>query len=295
MQRPAPHPAFALLRCPVCRLDLAPLGRSLACRNGHGFDLAKSGYVNLMGGGHRLPAAGGEGRGQLARREAFLARGHFDAVAKAIARESAASCGIARGRRLGILDAGCGSGHHLARVAERLSGGAGMPCHGLGIDISKEAARSAARRRKGLAFAVADIWREWPVRSGAVDLLISVFAPKNFAEMARVLAPGGLLAIAYPGPGHLAELRRPFRLMGMREDKAARYLAEARRHFRETRCEAIQRRMALGREEVLDAILMGPNAAHLPAESIPEWSGTRPVTFAVELLFARQRSGANAA
>jgi 23S rRNA (guanine745-N1)-methyltransferase len=86
-----------------------------------------------------------------------------------------------------ILDAGSGTGHHLARMAEALA----PPVVGIGLDISKEAARQAARRWPMLAFAVADLWTEWPAQDAAVDLVISIFAPKNYPEAARVLRPGG--------------------------------------------------------------------------------------------------------
>ena len=37
------------------------------------------------------------------------------------------------------------------------------------------------------------------MHGAAIDLVLSIFAPKNFPEAARVLRPGGWLAIAYPG------------------------------------------------------------------------------------------------
>ena len=95
-----------------------------------------------------------------------------------------------------VLDAGCGTGHHLAGVAAALR----TPVVGLGVDIARIAAQRAARRWQELAFAVADVWTEWPVQDEAADLVLSIFAPKNFAEMSRVLRPGGWLALAYPGP-----------------------------------------------------------------------------------------------
>src|SRR5262245_41850870 len=79
------------------------------------------------------------------------------------------------------------------------------PVIGLGLDISKDAVRYAARHWPTLAFAVADLWGEWPVHDAAADLVVSIFAPKNFPEMARVLRHGGWLALAYPGPEHLIE------------------------------------------------------------------------------------------
>ena len=117
------------------------------------------------------------------------------------------------------MDAGSGTGHHLARIAARLPG-----CViGLGLDISKTATRQAARHWPSVAFAVADLWAEWPVRDEAVDLVVSIFAPRNFPEMARVLRPGGWLALAYPGPGHLIELRDRFGLLGQHGESSERY------------------------------------------------------------------------
>ncbi len=74
-----------LLRCPVCRVDLAAAPGSLVCDNGHRFDLAHEGYVNLQRGGRHQPAAGGDSSAQLEHRSAFLAAGHFDAITSTIA------------------------------------------------------------------------------------------------------------------------------------------------------------------------------------------------------------------
>ena len=115
-------------------------------------------------------------------------------------------------------------------ITSRESGASlAQPVVGLGLDISKDAARQAARRWPALAFAVADLWAEWPVHDAAVDLVVSIFAPKNFPETARVLRPGGWLAIAYPGLEHLIELRNRFELLRQHEENAGRYADMARR------------------------------------------------------------------
>jgi 23S rRNA (guanine745-N1)-methyltransferase len=280
---PLPHkPSFGILRCPVCRCDLIPAGRSLVCERGHNFDLASSGYVNLLAGSGRRGVAGGDSRAQLQRRDAFLAAGHFDFIADAIARQACA--GSRSASPLQTLDAGCGTGYHLGRVAT------GARSDGLGLDRSKAAARFASLRHNQLAFAVTDLWRDWPVRSRSVGLVINVFAPKNFSEMARVLVPDGLLAVAYPGTDHLIELRREFGLMGMRKGKSRAYADAVRRLFGEIRLERFRRRSKLIPSDVANVICMGPNAARMPKEPLP--AGTRTVTFDVEILFARlPRSG----
>ena len=80
-----------------------------------------------------------------------------------------------------------------------------------------------------LAFAVTDLWTEWPVRDAAVDLVISIFAPKNYPEAARVLRPGGWLAVAYPGADHMIELRDRFGLLSQHEPAARRYTERRKR------------------------------------------------------------------
>jgi 23S rRNA (guanine745-N1)-methyltransferase len=166
----APRSGHGLLRCPLCRLDLTATAGALVCPNRHGFDLAREGYVNLLCGGRHRPAAGGDSSAQLGHRRSFLDVGHFDVVASAIASHVQRAGGKATSSCWHVLDAGFGTGHHLARVKAALS----LPAIGLGLDISKDAARHAARRWPRLAFAVADLWAEWPVKDAAVDLVISL-------------------------------------------------------------------------------------------------------------------------
>ena len=149
-----------LLRCPVCRLDLAAAPGSLVCPNRHSFDLAREGYVNLLRGGRHQPAVGGDSSAQLERRRTFLGAGHFDAITSVIAKHVQHEGMTSERRCWHVLDGGFGTGHHLVQTEAALS----LPVVGLGLDISKHAARRAARQWPKLAFAVADLWAEWPVR-----------------------------------------------------------------------------------------------------------------------------------
>ena len=275
---------LALLRCPICSLDLTAAGGSLKCRNRHSFDIARTGYVNLLGGRRRLPGAGGDSAVQLRHRAAFLDAGHFDCIAAMIARR-ACQLSAAVDNCWRVLDAGCGTGHHLGKVAATLK----APVVGLGLDISSEAGRHAARRWPALAFATADVWRPWPVRDAVVDLVMSVFAPKNFPETARVLRSGGLLAMAYPGPNHLAELRAGFGLMRQHEAKADRYLEAAAKHVGSPTTARLVRRVMLGLSGVRDVILMGPNAHGVTRTALEIDAQSLRVTFDVVMLFARKQ------
>jgi 23S rRNA (guanine745-N1)-methyltransferase len=277
--QPLRRHAYAALSCPICRADLDLVGRSFHCRRRHTFDLARSGYVNLAVG--RIAKAGGDTADQLQRRRAFLASGAFAFIADAI---------VAHTRRPRsqatplVVDAGCGTGYHLDRVTRGLAAETGRPCAGLGIDLAKDAVRMAAGDHKALAFAVADVWSEWPVGSATADLLINIFAPKNFAEMARALRPDGRLAMAYAGPDHLIELRGMLGLMDPQPGKGASYRRQMQGLGGGILHDRLRRSVQMSHAEAVDYILMGPNARHVSAAGIPAWSGAKAVTFDVELL-----------
>jgi 23S rRNA (guanine745-N1)-methyltransferase len=284
----SPSNKHAVLCCPVCKGDLGLLGRALACDNGHSFDLSKSGYVNLTIGGGRLPSRGGDTRQQLERRHAFLTKGHFDLIADAIARQAIDVEGAAFARSFTALDAGCGTGYHLANVLRRIAAQHSLVLHGVGIDISKDAAHFGARHALLQTSAVMDIWSEWPLHPASVDLVISVFAPKNFREMARVLRPGGLLAMAYPGPDHLIELRRDFNLLGLRDEKSGTYAAQLAAHVNVPTRQKFRQRVAFDSEDVINLIAMGPNATR-NIDARHENGPTKKVTtIDIEMLFSRK-------
>jgi 23S rRNA (guanine745-N1)-methyltransferase len=154
----------------------------------------------------------------LRHRTAFLDAGYFDDIALNIAEHIQQS--DTQPIR-GVAHLGC-------RVRHRAS-----PCEdGEGPLTACRWHRHRYFQRRGatgcsavaeVAFAVADLWTEWPVQDAAVDLVVSIFAPKNFPEAARVLRQGGWLVVVYPGKDHLTELRDRFGLMRRHEPADRRY------------------------------------------------------------------------
>ncbi len=72
------------LLCPVCGGRLVRKEKAWRCENHHCFDVARSGYVNLL-----PPSASGKRHGDdkrmVAARTAFLSRGYYDHLIGAVA------------------------------------------------------------------------------------------------------------------------------------------------------------------------------------------------------------------
>ena len=244
--------ALGWLACPVCAATLAREGSALRCAAGHSFDVARQGYVNLL---RRAAPENADTPEMLAARDRFLGAGHYAPIAAAVA-------DLARGAGR-IVEVGAGTGYYLAAALD-----AAPDAGGLATDVSPAAARRAARCHPRAAAVVADTWRRLPLPDGAVDLVLCVFAPRNPAEFARVLRPGGRAVVVVPGPGHLRELREGYGLLDVGEDKAER-VRESFEGWGFTQ-ERLSYRLELSTAGVADAIAMGPNAFHgLPASTEP--------------------------
>jgi 23S rRNA (guanine745-N1)-methyltransferase len=243
--------AVDLLRCPVCADALEEREGTLCCATGHTFDIARQGYVNLVPGP-------GDSVAMVEAREAFLGAGHYRRLAEELAKDSTAASapGV-------VLDVGSGAGHYLACVLDALP-----ERIGLALDASSAALRRAARAHPRSAAIGADAWQALPLRDGVAALILSVFAPRNAAEMARVLAPGGLLIAVTPTTRHLHELVGPLGLLSVPEDKADRLDAQLGSHFGLDERRTIEYSMFLAREEAAQLVRMGPSAWHVDEDSV---------------------------
>lgn len=244
-----------LLVCPVCGSALSRTDRVVGCTEGHRFDLARQGHLNLLG--HQAPANADTAE-MIAARARFLDSGAYEPILSAVAQAGVAHPGP-------VVEVGAGTGHYLRRAL----GDASRP-H-LAMDVSPAAARWCARH--GLASVVADTWAGLPVRDHCVGLLLCVFAPRNPAEFARMLADDGALVVVTPTPDHLAELRAAGDLLDIPTDKTQR-LDESMGSaglVPTTRAE-IAFTAQLDHQQVRDLVGMGPNAFHSP--SIPTLTST---------------------
>lgn len=183
------------LCCPVCAGELTREDRVLRCPQGHSFDVARQGYVNLLTVGQKHSKSPGDTKEQVLARRAFLSGGYYAPIAEALCRL------VLPLRPKAVVDAGCGEGYYL-----RCLRGAWPQADYLGLDISKEAVRCAAGAEKSITWITATA-ASLPLPDGCADVVLSMFAMTAAAEFARVLAPGGHFVQVLAGPDHLLGLK----------------------------------------------------------------------------------------
>jgi 23S rRNA (guanine745-N1)-methyltransferase len=263
------------LACPYCGLGLSEVDGALRCGNGHAFDLARQGYVTLLPAGARGPD--GDDAAMVAARAEFLAAGHYAPLTAALV----AAVGPVAGP---VLDVGAGTGQHLAAVLD-----AAPDAVGIALDASRYAARRAARAHPRAGAVVADAWAGLPVRTGSVAVVLDVFSPRNGAETARVLRPGGRLVVVTPGPDHLAGLVDV--LGGLQVDAAKdSRLDSALGPYLEAGERAEHRwQLALSHADAVRAVGMGPSARHLQGVAARVGALPEPVRATASIVVTRWR------
>lgn len=247
--------AVAALACPVCGAALTAEPGGLACAAGHRFDRARQGHVTLLPPGHRAPS--GDSAEMVADRVAFLGAGHYAGVTRALA------AAVGEPAAATLLDLGGGTGHHLAGVLQGLPDAVGIV-----LDSSPYAARRAARVHDRAVAVVADTWARLPVADAAVDRVLVVFAPRNGAEIARVLHPAGRLVVVTPEADHLHELVVPLGLLRVDPDKTTRLAATLEPHLEPLGIARHREVLRLDRAAVTTLVGMGPHARHLRGDDV---------------------------
>lgn len=279
------------LLCPQCgepaRLELRPTGRpaGLRCANGHRYDAAKQGHINLLTGKpskflEDTPA-------MIASREAWLESGAYSPISAALGELAVRLNDDASPL---LVDTGSGTGWYTRAVLDALSA-AGRDPRAVDLDLSRAGAQRAARDPRVLSF-VWDTWRHWPLAEASASVLLDVFAPRNPPEFARVLRPGGLALVVVPLPGHLAQLREDAGLLGIDGDKEERLAAHLEADFEELESVDVNAWMRLEPHAAALVAHMGPAGHHRALADILaelETSGPRDVQLSVRVHAYRRR------
>ena len=192
-------PGSGIFTCPICGQSMERGEHTYRCQSGHCFDIAKEGYVNLLPANRRHSDAPGDDKNMVNARTRFLSGGWYDPLRnelKRLAEKYLPEKGT-------LIDAGCGEGYYtevLSSVTVGKGGAAG------GIDLSKAAAKKAAKRCCNAEIAVASVYH-MPLADQSADLLTDCFAPLALEEYYRVLRPGGVFLYVVPGRKHLWEMK----------------------------------------------------------------------------------------
>ena len=243
-----------MLICPHCGGELRINGSSLICSSGHTANIARQGYVSLLGrdsGTHTADDAG-----MVAARQRVMDSGMFEPVAEALVDvlEDPGFDPVPGA----VVDLGSGPGYYLSRALEA------MPDRsGLAIDNSKYAARRAARCHERAAAVVADVWDGLPVRSGSAAVVLNVFAPRNGEEIARILAPGGQLVVVTPQTDHLAGIAGPLSMISVDPDKEERLERSVASVGEPSAGTPVNWQMEVSEGQARDLVAMGPSAGRL--------------------------------
>jgi 23S rRNA (guanine745-N1)-methyltransferase len=236
----------------------------LVCPLSHSFDVARSGYINLLQPQDRRSKQPGDTTAAIAARRRLHDRGVTQPLLQAIAEIVAASPDDI------ALDAGCGDGFYLGSLASQTC----FDAHG--VDISIPAIDAAARRYPKCEWIVANADRFIPYADRCFSIALSITARMNAPEFRRILRDDGRLLVALPAPDDLIELR------GTGRDRVARTLETFAPHF----SVADQRRVTTTADLDAAAVEDVLHSIYRPMRSQP--AAAMRVTFSLDLLLFRR-------
>ncbi len=258
-RRPPPglDGVLTLLACPHCSARLRRDGGVVGCGSGHRFDLARQGYLSLLGAAARTDT--GDSAEMVAARAAFLGEGHYLPIADAVA------------DRVGggpVMEIAAGTGYYLKAAIDRLTAAGEPDAVGLALDASRYAARRSAAAHARIGSIVADAWSRLPIRDAAMTTVLSVFGPRDPAEIARVLAPGGRVIVVTPEPDHLGEISSALGLLTIDAGKPERLAESFGGWLRPVRRDDLRRAMRLTPTDIAAVAGMGPSARHVEPDRL---------------------------
>jgi len=271
------------LACTVrdCGLPLKLNERTYTCARGHSYDIARSGYINLLQPQDRRSLTAGDASAVVEARARLFAAGIgrslVDAVRQRFESRRPSDSAV-------VADLGSGSGDALAACL------ADSPATGVGIDLSVAAGRHAARRYPALTWVVANADRRLPLIDNRFSFLLSLHGRRNPAECARALAPDGVLLVAVPAPDDLVELRSLVQGTGIERSRVEALLKDHEKWFRPLERFSSREQHRLGRESLLDLLHTTYRGARASATSRVSALSTLDVTVASDCVVFQRRT-----
>lgn len=259
-----------MLLCPVrgCGQALTREERRAHCSQGHSFDVARSGYINLLQPQDKRSKHPGDTVAAVAARRRLHDRGVTGPLLHGIGEI------IAAGPNDIVLDAGCGDGFYLGSLARQI----GFDAHG--VDISIPAVDAAAKRyppSERVEWLVANADRFLPYADRSFSIVLSITGRMNAGEFRRVLRDDGRLLVALAAPEDLIELR------GTGRDRVDRTIETFAKDFALADRRRVTTAADLDAAAVQDVLL----SIYRPMRALPPEA--MRVTFSLDLLLFRPR------
>ncbi|MBW7469910.1 putative RNA methyltransferase [Marinobacter sp. F4218] len=271
---------FEALACPLDGQPLLRADRSWRCESGHSFDIARHGYVHLLPVQKKRSLDPGDSKEMVAARQRFLNAGYYERISDAV---NVGAADVVQGHATAsFLDAGCGEGYYVRRLANTLEGSQDVA--GLGLDISKWAVLAAAKQDKRFRWVVGSN-ANLPVLSNELDGVLCLFGFPVYGEFRRVLKPGGQILQIDAGPEHLKELREIIypELKSDRPDREA--VPEG---FHLVGSENVKYSLTLGSQDVIsDLLAMTPHLYRAGAEGLEKAAALTTLTVTVDAVLRR--------
>jgi len=198
---------MSIWKCPSCSNELVLNNTVWGCKNGHNYDVAKEGYVNLLLVQHKNSKQPGDNKQMVNGRRAFLDQGFYQPLADAISKifnQHLAT--LTEQTVVNFFDAGCGEGYYMDQVRQ-FCNQTDIHIEFSGLDISKFAVQKAAKKYPENHFAVASTF-QLPLESNSQDAVLQIFAPSSEIEVHRVLKSNGIWITVDPAANHLYEFKQ---------------------------------------------------------------------------------------
>lgn len=235
------------LMCPVCKTKLLLKEKTWRCEEGHSYDQAKQGYVNLHVVQHKHSKNPGDTPESIAARRQFLASGAYQKLQQKIV-EVVSTLSAIR-----AMDIGCGEGYYTQAMANEIP-------HLIGVDIAKNAVQIAAKQdaQKQITWVVGT-GAVLPACDASLQLCTSFFSPLPKAEMLRTLEQGGYVLMATPAAHHLYRMREAL-FDEVKPHEPEKFIAQLAPEFELVEEFLVEDELQLNQAQLKDLIAMTPYA-----------------------------------
>ena len=235
------------LMCPVCKTKLLLKEKTWRCEEGHSYDQAKQGYVNLHVVQHKHSKNPGDTPESVAARRQFLASGAYQKLQQKIV-EVVSTLSAIR-----AMDIGCGEGYYTQAMANEIP-------HLIGVDIAKNAVQIAAKQdtQKQITWVVGT-GAVLPACDASLQLCTSFFSPLPKTEMLRTLEQGGYVLMATPAVDHLYAMREAL-FDEVKPHEPEKFVTQLEPEFKRVAEFLVEDDLILTQAQLADLIAMTPYA-----------------------------------